>query len=65
MKHLKIFEDYKKDKNEFKGKKNTYLYDNIHDKGGDRYGTCKKCKKVVNIVSHDPSGEKCEEKTIF
>ena len=66
MKHLQIFEDFKKDK-EFRGKTNTYLYNDIHDKNGERMGTCKKCGKVVNIISHDPGTEeeKCKEKTIF
>ena len=66
MKYLQIFEVFKKEQ-EFKGKTNTYLYDNIHDKNGERMGTCKKCGRVVNIISHDPGvdGKNCKEKTIF
>ena len=66
MKYILFFEAFKKDE-EFVGKKSTYLYDDIHDDKGSRYGTCKKCHKVVNMVSHDPGkdGDKCKEKQIF
>ena len=57
-KHPKIGED-------FKGKRNTYQYSNIHDVGNDRRGVCKKCGKEVSIITHQPSinNEPCTEKT--
>lgn len=62
MIYLESFGSYKKKKvietnpKEFTGKKNTYLYDDIFDdpKTGFRMGTCKNCKKVVDIIEHDP-----------
>ena len=69
MKYLDFFEGFKKEKKEkeFTGKKSTYLYDDIHDEKGSRYGTCKKCGKVVNMVSHEQGkeGDECKEKHIF
>lgn len=70
MKYIKLFELFgkrKKEESVFKGKKSTYLYDDIQTKDGERIGTCKKCKKPVNMVSHEPGidGKECTEKTIF
>lgn len=71
MKYIQLFELFgrkkKEEESNFKGKKSTYLYDDIQNKDGERVGTCKKCGKVVNMVSHEPSinGKDCTEKTIF
>ena len=67
MKYIKFFELFNKEKpKEFTGKKSTYRYDDIHDEKGSRYGTCKYCGKVVNMVSHDQNENgKCIEKEIF
>lgn len=70
MKYLEIFETFLTKKKapkigaDFKGKRDTYLYSNIHDVGNDRRGICKKCKKEVSITNHEPSGNDtpCAEK---
>ena len=57
MKYLESFNLFKNktsEKEDFKGKTQTYLYKDIHDKNGIRMGTCRECGKVVDITEHDP-----------
>lgn len=51
MKHLNLFEQFKKkEKEEYKGKKETYRLKDIHyDKNGDLIGTCKECGKNISV----------------
>ena len=63
MIHLEKFNLFKKKrtKEEYKGKKETYRFSNIHqDKNGDLIGDCKNCKKTkVDIADH---GNTCKKK---
>ena len=59
MKFLESFKTFftGKQPEEFKGKSQTYRFDDIHDDGANRMGTCKECGKVVDITTH--SEEQC------
>ena len=60
MKFLESFNRFKKKpKEEFKGKKETYRFTNIHNDPttGERMGTCRECGKIVDITNH--TDEKC------
>ena len=58
MKFLESFNRFKKNKEEFKGKKETYRFTNIHDgKDGKRIGRCRECNKNVDIAEH--TDEEC------
>ena len=60
MKFLESFSRFKKKPaEEFKGKKETYRFTDIHDdpKSGVRMGTCRECGKTVDITEH--SEEQC------
>lgn len=63
MKYLQIFELFKKNKEEeFKGKKETYRFSNIHDDKGIRRGDCKDCgEKGVDITEHSNTCDKVTE----
>jgi Fe2+ or Zn2+ uptake regulation protein len=55
MKHLNLFEQFKKkEKIEYTGKKETYRLKDIHySKNGDLVGTCKDCGKTVNLEDQE------------
>ena len=60
MKFLESFKRFKKKpKAEFKGKKETYRFTNIHTdpKTKERIGKCRECGEIVDVTNH--TEEKC------
>ncbi len=59
MIHLESFDSFKK-REEFKGKRETYRFSNIHNNAkGIRVGDCKDCgKKEVDVAEHSNTCDK-------